>query len=109
MGDQKVAVIDVRSSNGIGSGTVRRTDGAWPVVVVVRLNVRSLEFFKAGNGIITVEGWLTSKFWHVTPQSESRLPATMRRSDDSIEVTLPDLLFQQEPKEIKLEWIDAYR
>src|SRR5687768_7480744 len=43
------AVFAVHSATGIGGATIARTGENWPAVIVVRLNLRGLESFRASN------------------------------------------------------------
>lgn len=108
-GDHRAILLNVHSSDGIGSATIRRALDSWPAMVKVRLNLRNLEFFKVGNGTITVEGRLKSDRWEIAPAQGSRLPAAIRQMEAFIEIKLPAVLFAREPEAIVLEWIDAYR
>jgi hypothetical protein len=125
-------VIDITSTSGIGSATIKRgADEEWPQTILARLHLRGLESFKATAGDVTVE-------WSVASSGDHPSRATLRKGggesplgDDSpyhskakivggdgsipvgkdgyFEIPLPAKLFEGNPPEITLQWIDFYR
>ena len=49
------SLIEVTSTSGIGSGTIRLVKGNWPETVVVHLHLKGLEGFTVTNGSIILD------------------------------------------------------
>jgi hypothetical protein len=128
------ATIVVKSEFGIDRATIRRTRNRWPKQVDVRLHLRGLESLKVESGDTVVEWSLSSTGNHslrVTVQQGEKLSeiaagnpyfASLRINsliggggnliplqDGYFSLTLPEKLFEGNPAEIRLSWVDFYR
>jgi hypothetical protein len=127
-GDQ--TIIDITSEFGIDKATIRRKLDAWPMSIVVRLHLGGLESFKAGRDDVAVE-------WSVSGTGDNSSIVSLRRGKEELaldekspyhtngrivggngkiplkdgyfEVPLPAKLFEGNPEELTLQWIDFYR
>ncbi|MCE9548389.1 MAG: leucine-rich repeat domain-containing protein [Planctomycetia bacterium] len=127
---EEKATIDVTSPTGIDHATIERTGDQWPKQVIVQLQLTGLESFEAANGATTLIASVPSTGGHEpraatktsgveTPLDKSSpwWPAvrvvggngTIPLKEGHFEVTLPDKLFEGNPKSITLSWIDFYR
>lgn len=126
----ETTVLDVTSGFGIGSATITRNGPTWPKSVLVRLHLSGLESFRAASEGIAVE-WSVSgaddpsrvslrKGSEETPLAEGSPYFTTARivggngripleDGGCFEVLLPSKLFEANPVEITLHWIDFYR
>src|SRR5207244_1931519 len=122
-------VLDVTSDFGIDQATVERLDDAWPKSVVVRLHLGALESFRAGHGDLAVEWAMAADakdarvtLWQgrqETPLAKDSPYYTEGRivggdgktplKGGYFEIPLPGKLFEDNPREITLQWIDFYR
>lgn len=123
-------IIDITSEFGIDRATVKQKSDKWPKSIQVRLHLSGLESFKAGSDNVAVEWSVASTGDHATRASlvsgkrvaeigqdspyfaEVRLVGGNGKSplkDGYFEVTLPAKLFEGNPEELKLRWIDFYR
>jgi len=123
-------VIDITSKSGIDTATLRRQAGGWPNPMVVRLHLKGLEMFRARGAAVAVEWSVSSSGDHPsrvslregneeTPIDKGNPLFTELRivggggkvplADGYFEVPLPAKLFEGNPQEITLEWIDFYR
>lgn len=123
-------IVDITSEFGIDNGTIRRTSAGWPKSVIVRLHLSGLESFKVVSGNVTTEWSIAStgdQATSVSLVSGSRVTKITQDSpyfaevlvvdDDGkiplkegyFEVALPAKLFEANPEEIRLGWIDFYR
>jgi hypothetical protein len=124
----------IRSPFGISQAIIEREAEKWPDAVVLRLNLKGLESFRATTGAISLEGavsiqagkqlvrlWKDGKedapldtkspFW--TPirsvggdgKSAKELPL----KNGYFEITLPRAFFEGNPRSVTLNWIDFYR
>lgn len=124
-------IIDIASKFGIDKATIKRQSHNWPGSIVVRLHLSGLELFNVGNGGCSVD-WSVSS----TGDSSSRVFLRSRGDETALdtkspyytpvrivgdngkiplgkdgyfEVPLPAKLFENNPNEITLKWIDFYR
>lgn len=123
-------VIAITSRSGIDKATIKRESEKWPKSILVRLNLRGLESFTAGNEKVAVE-------WSVSSTEKNAKRVSLREGREELaldekspyhtevrigdaggkgtikllyfEVPLPAKLFEENPKEISLRWIDFYR
>ena len=125
-------VLEIRSPRGIGRATIIRRNATWPMVTKVRLHLRGLEGFQAtvdGDGIgvsVSSSAAEQSIRAHAIKQGrestqlkpggdgwpETKVVAKQKRiplRDGYIEITLPASLFQGNPEQLSLQWIDFYR
>jgi hypothetical protein len=113
------ALYTVDSPTGIGRLELVRKSGAWPKKIVLRLGLKDLEGFSAGNGDLEFRGNLGQKLPEVSRidkdekrtavDNDGRYTMPIRRVGDRIEVVLPSALFPPEVKSLKVQWIDYYR
>jgi hypothetical protein len=117
-------IIDVVSKFGIDQATIQRLDAQWPKTMLVRLHLRGLESFKAGRDDITI-AWSASAEGAAPRVALHQGGKETDLSKDSpyytkarvvgdgkarcFEVPLPAKLFEGNPSEITLHWIDFYR
>jgi hypothetical protein len=132
--DKDRTVFAVKSPSGISQAVVERVDDQWPAVVVLRLHLKGLERFTAGNGKVRLhaavsgqDGKLKARLWK-DGKEDARLdekspfwmdlrvlggdgkPADkLPLKDGYFEMTLPKAFFEGNPKSITLNWIDFYR
>jgi hypothetical protein len=121
IGSEDNVILEISSPRGIDSATITRRSENWPKSMIVRLNLRGLESFKVENGKLAVE-------WSVSSTGEERSRVSLRQDgkelpigEDSryfsevkaggnrFTVPLPASLFEGNPKQITLRWIDFYR
>ena len=129
MGDDRELIIDVASDSGIGGAKIKRLADKWPADVHVRLHLKGLEQFDAGNndvkfkwGVSNSDGVSRMSLWKGTDESPVKADAREHTlvthvrgnpndSDDKgyFDVPLPAVLFAENPPEIRLGWIDFFR
>jgi hypothetical protein len=123
-------VFDINSKFGIDTTTISRMSDEWPKSILVRLHLGGLESFKVGSGNVAVEWSVSSTGDHATRISQvsgKRVAVLDLKSpyytkvrivggngkiplkDGYFEVPLPAKLFEGNPEEITLRWIDFYR
>jgi len=114
-------VFNVKSPQGISRAIIERLDKKWPDVVVVRMHMKGLEQFQAGNGKMTVNATVSStkqeprvRVWIDEKKpldAKSPLYLNVQPMDDEgyIEITFPKAFFDGNPKQITLNWIDYFR
>lgn len=125
-------VFDVRSQFGIGSATIERTIEQWPDKVVVQLRLKGLEKFKVSTDKLAFEASVSSqngdaRLWkHGKEDSplnskspywmqirimdtDGKLTKAISVKDGYVYMQLPMKFFDDNPKAIKLDWIDFYR
>lgn len=123
-------VFDITSPIGIDKATIKRESGEWPKTILVRLHLGGLESFKVGGKGFAIDWSIASTGDHeatATLKSGKRVTDIMRESpfysevrivggekkiplkNGYFEVSLPAKLFEGNPEEITLEWIDFYR
>jgi acetyl esterase/lipase len=128
--EKGVAIIDVMSQSGIGSGAIGLASGTWPTTVVLRLHLRSLESVAVSSGRIKLSGSVLSHSGNTKRLSlieegreGEREPGTEIKVLDAagkpiqglpgkggyFEITLPTVLLEGEPTSLELRWIDFYR
>ena len=128
--EEKTTVIDITSKFGIDKATVKRKSEEWPKSILVRLHLGGLESFKAGDEKAAVE-------WSVSSTGENAKRVSLRKGRNEValddkspyhttvrivggngkiplkggyfDVPLPAKLFEGNPTEITLRWIDFYR
>jgi hypothetical protein len=124
-------ILSVRSRSGIGRATVARKVASWPMVVKVRLHLKGLESFrisagKQGVGVSVSSGNSETVRVHLIPEGREG-PLLTKESllwvkvkvvakdkkipvkDGYFELELPQALFNGNPAQISLHWIDFYR
>lgn len=122
-------VVEIRSHRGIGRGKIAIPGPTWPNKVVLQIHLRGLESLTVKTNGIEWEsnvssslGYaITSRFKdadhvattespvvHVMPKKQpiSLIPLT---EGQFFEVVLPRKLFDSNPTEIEVAWIDFYR
>lgn len=123
-------VIDITCKSGINSATVRRNSKLWPKSILVRLHLKGLEMFHAGGKAAAVEWSVSSSGKHASRvslrQGNQETPIKMDSpyftelrivggdgkiplKDGYFEIPLPAKLFDGNPEELTLKWIDFYR
>ena len=128
------AIYTVTSPSGTGSGTISLAKGQWPEAVVLRLNLKGLDSFRASNGKVTLAAAMSRsnqgqrvRLWKDSQENapldekntlwtdirivgEDGKPAKeIPLKDGFFEVVLPKAFFESNPKSITVEWIDFYR
>jgi SAM-dependent methyltransferase len=121
-------VYTISSPSGIGAATIMPWNG-WPKKVVLKLRLRGLESLRVVAGEIDLRASLQSHGEHrqlltVTANGQEK---TIEESDIQVldasgkpvqglpgeggcfEIELPGLLFEAQPKSMKIDWIDFYR
>jgi hypothetical protein len=126
--------VSIKSPFGISRAVVERRGDAWPKEVVLRLHLKGLERFEAGNGKVTLravagirDGKPDVRLWKDDAEerplaktdalwTEVRIvgadgkPATKVPVEGGyFEVPLPRGLFEGNPKSVTVSWIDFYR
>ena len=123
-------IIDITSKFGIDKATIKRESPKWPKSILVRLHLGGLEFFNVNNGAFVIEWSAANSGDHssrvfqrlggeeteLDPKSPYHTPVRIVGGNGKIplkdgyfEVSLPAKLFERNPEEITLEWIDFYR
>ncbi len=115
---------------GIDRGLIRRLADSWPSEIRIRLHLGGLESFKAGNGSINIR-------WSVSNSANRRTSVSLHNGTDRtiltpdspywtavavggdnrkaapgtryFEVFLPRKLFDGNPRDIMLHWVDFFR
>ncbi len=126
------AVRSIQSPLGISQAVIERSGSDWPSSVVLRLNLKGLENFKATNGTLTLEAAVSSqdgkvRLWkdgNEDPPLHAKHPCWMEiRIGDKdgkpvkaipstggyFELKFPKALFEGNPKSLTVSWIDFYR
>lgn len=120
------ATFSIHSPFGISQAVIERTNQKWPNAVVLRLHLTGLENFKVTNGIVTLEAAVSShdvRIWKDDNEDsplDSKSPywmeirivgkdETMPPNDGYLEMELPTVLFEGNPKSFTAGWIDFYR
>lgn len=112
-------IITIQSPGGIGAATLTRTRESWPAHLVLHLKLTTLESFTLNNGLIRFHTTLKSParvpFWKAdAPQERAdtaagTLDVPVKKLADAIEIDLPKEILADNPKEIQIRWIDAFR
>lgn len=123
-------VFDIESQVGIDKATIKRETSEWPKAILVRLQLAGLESFRAGTKEASVE-WSVSS----TGENEIRSSLVSGKRETAItkdspyfaevritgsekkiplksgyfEIPLPAKLFEGNPAELTLAWVDFYR
>jgi hypothetical protein len=117
-------VVDVQSPRGIDRCVLKRTGDHWPEQVVLRLHLKGLESLSVAAGE-------TSLAWAVEYAGEAGSPRIRQANvgfpggakivtrpnvapripleDGYFEIEIPARLLQQDPRELRLQWVDFYR
>jgi len=119
-------IVDIVSPSGIDRATIRRPAGHWPPEVRIRLHLAGLERFKTDNQAVEIE-------WSVSSGPSSHTTTTLRTATgvsaiasdnpywasvtlggenampDRFEIALPTKLFEYNPPQIALSWVDFFR
>ncbi|MBI1249053.1 hypothetical protein GC197_14575 [bacterium] len=122
-------IFDITSEFGIDRATIQRKSKEWPKTILLRLHLNGLESLKISSGNVAVQLSLGTGN-HVIRTvlvSEKRVAEVPKDSpyfaevrivggngkiplkDGYFEVALPSKLLEENPDEIKLQWIDFYR
>lgn len=122
--------VEIASQTGIDRTTLTAQGAAWPKPIIVRLHLKGLESFQVSNGQVTWEVAVSS-----TEAHESRVSLREGDAEEALdetspywatarivggtervpleggyfEVELPAKLFENNPDQITLRWIDFYR
>ncbi|UUO06522.1 hypothetical protein M4951_24660 [Blastopirellula sp. J2-11] len=123
--EEKQTILDVVCPFGIDKATVKRTTGKWPSPLVVRLHLKGLEAFTIGRVTWSVSSSGESLVSVSVPDggtvhlgnnayasvvrivnSAEKIPL---EAEGYFELTLPAKLFEGNPAELKLAWVDFYR
>jgi hypothetical protein len=127
-------VFVIKSPSGISQAVIERTSENWPEVVLLRLNLKGLENFKASNVKVTLEAAVSSqkegKQVRLWKDGKEDTPLDAKHShwmeirmvgsdgnpakeiplmDGYFEMQLPKAFFEGNPKSITLNWIDFHR
>lgn len=119
----------ITSPSGIGAATLATRTGKWPEKIVLRLRLKGLEKLTLSNGTMTLAASVLSHSGH--PTLLHRLDGGQEQPVDKagplwfeikmvggnkvplkeghFELVVPPALFRDNPKSLKLEWIDFYR
>ncbi|MCC9606913.1 hypothetical protein LOC68_15490 [Blastopirellula sp. JC732] len=125
LSEEKRTVIDVECPIGIDNAIVKRTGDKWPEPLIVRLHLKGLESFRVENYAWNVSssgvprvlvsvpdgGTVQLGLAHRTTPLRivNSVPKIPLQDGGYFEVTLPDKLFENNPAELKLSWVDFYR
>jgi hypothetical protein len=130
LSEPQTTIVDIHSGFGIDTATIKRESISWPESILVRLHLKGLESFKARAGVSAVE-------WSVSSTGKHAKRVSMRKDRDEsaldekspyhskvrivggngkiplkdgyFQVPLPAKLFEGNPEQITLRWIDFYR
>ncbi len=133
---QQTVLVTITCPFGIDQGVLRRSAETWPEKVRIRLRLSGLESFKAANGTTEIRWSVSNSKDRRTSVSLRTGPGissgarTRILAPDSpywttvlvgagtqqnpssasyMEVSLPPKLFANNPREIRLHWVDFYR
>ena len=111
-------LVDIRSKRGIGAAALTLTKGKWPAGMTVYFHGRTLESFSFVTGKLRYTTSLGSKVTEIRMLGKAKSELvkaddprfiSVTRKDGKIEVVLPASLFKGVEKDLKLEWVDAWR
>ncbi|MFY8202144.1 MAG: hypothetical protein ACOVLE_15820 [Pirellula staleyi] len=125
-------VFDVRSPIGISSVTIERTTEQWPEKVAIQLRLKGLENVRVSTDKIKLEASVSSQsgdtrlwkdgredsplnskspYWMEIRiiDSDGKPTKVIPLKDGILEMQLPKMLLEGNPKFVQLEWIDFYR
>ena len=128
--ENEQTIFDISSGFGIDAATIKRETTEWPNKILVRLHLKGLESFQAGHKNVAVE-------WSMSSTGVEATNVSLRTDKDEtiifrdspyftaintvggnskqlpkggyFEVPLPKKIFEGNPKEISLRWVDFYR
>jgi hypothetical protein len=128
------AAFAVKSPFGISEAVIERQGDTWPQAVVLRLHLKGLENFRAGNGKVTLHAvagirdgkpdvrlWKDGKedapldenspYWMAIRivSGDGKPARELPLKDGYFEMALPKAFFEGNPKSVTLTWIDFYR
>ncbi|MDJ0743077.1 MAG: hypothetical protein QNJ32_06910 [Xenococcaceae cyanobacterium MO_167.B27] len=129
-------VIDLYSKSGIGRAELEAVDGKWQKPIIMRLHLHGLESFSINNGEFTITTSVVSQppyrqlweiftvdgseddsleevapFWiplRIVNRKEKGHPV-IPLEEGYFEVTLPDVLLEENPETLSIQWIDFFR
>jgi len=128
-------ILTIQSRMGIGSAKLGRKQNNWPGDLIIRFQLRGLESCSVNNGKVVITTSVSSHQpfrTHCTARmldSESAavvqdsaaywMPATIVPEGDAIatipltrgyfEVSVPDIIFQNNPDSLEIVWVDFFR
>jgi hypothetical protein len=122
-------VTEIRSLRGIGRGAIAAPGQSWPDEVILQLHLRGLESLSVeADGVIwevnvssSPKYTVTSRYTNADQASVTEEPIVYVMPDKQsvstiplpegqfFEIVLPRKLFDSNPAEIKLAWVDFYR
>ncbi len=123
-------VVGITSRFGIDRITITRLDDKWPAAMLVRMHLKGLESFRAtaGKSVLAVSVSSTTPQRTILSLSSNGQELEVRKNTPTATavrivgevkaiplqnghfmVWLPVILFENNPEEIRLEWIDFYR
>ncbi len=133
-GDKDKIIFDVTSPSGISDTLIARKDDKWPATVVVRLRLSGLEGLKVEADKTVLKAEVSSsngsaKLFRVKDNkdgdaldekspywmeiriigADGKPTKALPLKKGYFEMTLPKALFEDNPKAIKIGWIDVYR
>jgi hypothetical protein len=129
---QDRSVFLVKSPSGISQVLIERTAEKWPDVVVIRLQLKGLESFRATHGKVALEASVSSQDAGVRLWKDGKEDAPLDAKDPLwmdirlvgrdgkrtksipleagfFEMELPKAFFAGNPKSITLAWVDFFR
>ena len=124
--------FNVQSPAGISQAVIERRGNRWPAIVVVRLHLQGLESLRISNGNESLVASVSShddkvclrmdgqenapldsrhSFWmKIRVVRGNEVPGNADVANRAyFEMKLPKALLENNPKSIKLKWIDFYR
>lgn len=122
-------VTEIRNARGIGRGSVLSPGASWPDQVILQFHLRGLESLSVESDGVVWEVQVSSSSPHMVTSSykNSELETESAESDVYVmpdrnevskiplpdgqffEIIVPRKLFESNPSEIKLAWVDFYR
>ncbi len=116
---RQATVVAIQSKSGIGAATLRRTDGAWPAQLKVRLDLKGLESFRMDNGVMhcgtshkspeRVPYWKAGKPDTGAAEPDGTLSVVISRTENAFEIVVPREFLADNPQTIRIAWIDFFR
>ncbi len=126
------ALFVIRSPLGISNATIERTADQWPDKVLIQLRLKGLESLKLSSGNTRLDASVLShdgnvRLWKDGKEDsplDSKSPYWMEikildtdgkpiqaipLKDGTFEMQLPKKFFEDNPKSLKVEWVDFYR
>jgi len=91
-------IVAVMSVSGIGGAKLTAVGGAWPTNIAIRLSVRNLESFVIKTPQQSVSGSLAH------PGN-----LAISRTNDHIEIMVPQSILSGKSEHLEFSWIDAFR